>query len=693
MPHHRLAAIVSSLTIATGLLFTSHSEAARPVSIVQPKATAPISRDAISASISQAVAKVKPALVRIHVVSVDYGGGREVKQEGYGSGVIISPQGYVITNHHVAGNAVQISCTLTTKEEINATLVGTDPLADIAVLRLQPAQPRQFPSATFGDSAKLRVGDSVFAMGSPLSFSQSVTMGVVSNTELIIPEIFGDEKMTLDGEDVGSVVRWIGHDAEIFPGNSGGPLVNMQGEIVGINEISIGLSGAIPGNLARSVANQLIASGKVRRSWLGFTVQPLLSTVPVKHGVLIADVEKDSAAQTAGFQPGDILIQLNGQPIDVHYKEELPIFNQAVMNLPIGKQVSAIVLRGTEKLTLHVTPQERQAKTSKIEEIKSWGICALTLHDSAGIKRKTPNKNAVVVTSIRPGGPADSAKPPLIEGDMILTINGKIINNLNEFQSVTDEALAKGGENTALTVMFMRDNESCLTVINFTSPMSQLPAHDIRKAWLPVGFQVLTTDLAKALGLGDRTGVRITQLYDDPSIEKSGLQVGDIVTEIDGTPIQASQPEDTDVLPTMIRQYKVGSTVDLTVIREKDTKKISIQLAQSPKQARELKKYRDENFDFTVRDIAFADRLKEDWTPQETGVIIETVGEGSWAALGRLHPGDLLNMVNEKSITNVDDLATVMSAIAKEQPKSIILRVKRHDQNMFLEIHGSWPHH
>src|SRR5262249_49366418 len=153
-----------------------------------------------------------------------------------GSGTIISADGFVVTNHHVAGRPRRIMCTLSTHEEVPADLVGTDPLSDIAVIKLHPDKPRGVPVARFGDSDKLARGQSVLAMGSPLALSQSVTLGIVSNLEMIMPQSSGGD--LLDGEDVGTIVRWIGHDAAIYPGNSGGPLVNLAGEIVGVNEIS-----------------------------------------------------------------------------------------------------------------------------------------------------------------------------------------------------------------------------------------------------------------------------------------------------------------------------------------------------------------------------------------------------------------------------------------------------------------------
>ena len=209
-----------------------------------------------SNQIEPAIQKVYPALVRIYVVVEEPGGGRMERERAAGSGAIISSDGYIVTNHHVAGNAIRITCTMADGEEVEATKIGTDPLADIAVLKLKretrkhPDAP--LPVAVWGDSNQLKVGDVVLAMGCPMAVSQSVTQGIVSNTQLILPRSM-DGAFRLDGENVGQIVRWIGHDAVIFGGNSGGPLVNLRGEIVGINELGLGsLGGAIPTNLART---------------------------------------------------------------------------------------------------------------------------------------------------------------------------------------------------------------------------------------------------------------------------------------------------------------------------------------------------------------------------------------------------------------------------------------------------------
>src|SRR5664280_220094 len=268
------------------------------------------SPSALRSQIDSAIARVKPALVRIRVVSTEYGEGREMKMQEVGSGAIITKDGYIITNHHVAGHAKRMFCTLWNREEIEAELVGTDPLTDISIIRLKPDKPREFEPAAFGDSSAMRVGDSVLAMGSPMALSQSVTLGIISNTELVMPRFWGAYgQFRLDGENVGGLVRWIGHDAAIYGGNSGGPLVNLRGEIIGINEISFGLGGAIPGNLAKSAAAELMAAGRIRRSWLGVDVQPLFKHSQKEHGVLISGVLDHSPAGDAGIEAGDLLLR------------------------------------------------------------------------------------------------------------------------------------------------------------------------------------------------------------------------------------------------------------------------------------------------------------------------------------------------------------------------------------------------
>ena len=288
-------------------------------------ATDPTIAPALRSQIDSAIAKVKPALVRIRVVSTEYSEGREVKMQAVGSGAIITKDGYLITNHHVAGHAARIFCTLWNREEIEAELVGTDPLTDIAILKLKPDHPVEFKAAEFGDSSKIQVGEYVLAMGSPMALSQSVTLGIISNTEMTMPRFWGSSRrFRLDGEDVGALVRWIGHDAAIYGGNSGGPLVNLRGKIIGINEISYGLGGAIPGNLAKSVAEQIMAKGRSSGAGSAWTCNRSSSVPTDKRGVLVSGVIEHSPADKAGFKPGDVLLRLGGSATDVRFEEQMP---------------------------------------------------------------------------------------------------------------------------------------------------------------------------------------------------------------------------------------------------------------------------------------------------------------------------------------------------------------------------------
>jgi serine protease Do len=215
-------------------------------------------------------------------------------------------------------------------------------------------------------------------MGSPLALSQSITMGIVSNTELIIPS-FWREEMTLDGEDVGSMVRWIGHDAQIEHGNSGGPLVNLKGQVIGINEINIGLAGAIPSNVAKVVAAEIIKSGKVSRSWIGVNVQSMLKSSLLKKGVLVGGVIPGGPADTAGLKVGDIITKVADKDVSARFAEEMPIFNQTVAALPVGKESNMTVIRDGKEIVLKITPQERPEAEPRPREFKQWGMCVSNL--------------------------------------------------------------------------------------------------------------------------------------------------------------------------------------------------------------------------------------------------------------------------------------------------------------------------
>jgi serine protease Do len=643
-----------------------------------------------TAEVQAALAKVAPSLVRIHVVSVDFQDGRELKREASGSGTIITPDGLVITNHHVAGRTRAITCTLANREEIPAELVGTDPLSDIAVLRLRPATPRTFPVATFGDVTKLKVGDRVLALGSPLALSQSVTMGIVSNTEMIMPGMFWPfNRMTLDGEDVGSIVRWVGHDAAIFGGNSGGPLVNMQGEIVGINEISLGLAGAIPADLAREVAEEIMRDGRVKRGWIGLEIQPLLTSSHATRGALVGGTIEGSPAADAGFASGDILVKLAGRDVLVRFAEEVPVFNQLVMRLPIGKPVDATVRRDGAEKTLRVTPAERESVDARIRELPLVGITASNLTGWAAKELKRTSRDGVRVRGVRPGGPADEAKPALRDDDVILSVDERPTVTFDALEGVVD-ALTRGKDvRVPALVAFDRAGERLLTVVELGRPGLEDPGLEARKAWVPISVQVLTRELAERLNLSGRMGVRVTRVFGGAA-EASGLKVGDVITALDGNPVEASQPSDANLFATLIRQYKIGSTAKLTIVRNGKPMDVSVKLDTSPRLPREMKKYEDPSFEFRVRDIAAADRISSRLAADQSGVLVDAVREGGWAALGHLADGDVLLTIDGEAVADVEAVQRKMVRVAEAKPRSVVFKVRRGIRTFFVELETGW---
>lgn len=675
----RLGRLITTLVVVT--LSAGTAAAQKPTQHPVPGQTA---------AVDAALAKVAPSLVRIHVVMIDHQDGREVKREGSGSGTIIRPEGYVLTNHHVAGRTRSITCTLASREEIPADLVGTDPLSDIAILKLRPSKPRVFPAARFGDASKLRVGESVLALGSPLALSQSVTMGIVSNTEMIMPGMFWPfNRMTLDGEDVGSIVRWIGHDAPIFGGNSGGPLVNMQGEIVGVNELSMGLAGAIPSDLAQEVSAAIIKDGKVRRSWIGLEVQPLLKSSSAPKGALVGGAIEGSPAAKAGFMSGDVLIRLGGRAIDVRFAEELPLFNQFVMRLPQGQPVDAVVVRNGVDTSLRVVPGDRENVEARVNELPLLGITASNLTSWSAKELKRDDRAGVRVRGIRPGGPADDAKPPLKKDDVIVSLDGKPIRDLDALVEAIERLSHAEGSAVPSLVMFDRRTERLLTVVEVGRAGLHDPGLEARKAWIPVSVQAVTAELADKLGVPGRSGVRVTRVL-GTSAASGGLQVGDIVTAIDGTPVQATQPSDAELFSTMIRQYKIGSSVTLSTLRGRDERQVTVKLDASPRLPREMKKYEDSSFEFRVRDVATADRAEAGLPEGQPGVLVEAVREGGWAALGHLADADIILAIDGVPMPDVATVQKKMEAVAASRPSALVLKVRRGIRTFFVELQTGW---
>jgi serine protease Do len=656
-----------------------------------PAQTTPAEGD-LRPAVEAAIGRVYPALVRIHVVAVSYENGREIKSESSGSGVIIAPEGYVITNHHVAGKGLRIRCTLADRQELEARLVGTDPLTDIAVVQLDLARRESavpLPVARFGDSDGLAVGDRVLAMGSPLALSQSVTLGIVSNLEMTMPELFWPATIELDGEETGSLVKWIGHDAQIFPGNSGGPLANLEGEIVGINEISLGLAGAIPGNLARDVARELIEQGAVRRSWLGLQLQPLLDGERVERGALVASVVPGSPAAAAGLEAGDLLVSWDGTPVHARYGEELPGINRLMLETPVGREVELGIRRGGEPRTIRATTVERGAAQGVESEISGLGITAreLTLLSARELNRDPGS--GVLVSSVRPGAAASEARPPLQPGDILVALGEAPVRRLAELVSLVESHADDPGD-ARILLGFERGSERLLSAVRLGRRDSRDRSAEAVKAWVPVATQVLTTELAEALGVASLGGVRVSEVHDGLQAPSPGVRVGDVFTRIDGVEIPATQLEDAEVFASLIRQYPIGAEVELEGLRDGEPLRVRVTLVESPRSERELAEYRDERFDFSARDLTFHDRRDPRLESGQSGALVTGVESGGWAALARLAVGDIVIAVDGRPVLSGDELRAEMRRVAEQRAPRVVFLVRRGVSTLFLELEPDW---
>jgi serine protease Do len=522
-------------------------------------------------------------------------------------------------------------------------------------------------------------------LGSPATLSQSLTRGVVSNAALVLPDSI---RMILDGENVGEAVRWILHDASIFGGNSGGPLVNGRGEIIGINELGVAnLGGAIPGNLARAVADQLIAHGKVTRGWSGLTVQPILEAGGPASGVLVADVAAGSPAEQAGLAAGDVVRAVDGHAIEGTKENAVASFTRLEMGRMPGENFVVEYQRASVRQTARLTLETREAAQAKETELTEWGAVMRDITRKLAREDRLPDQRGAWLDNIRPGGPAGQAEPELRRQDVVVAVDGRAVASVAELQMLTDELLPDTPNATrTVLVDFRRNGAGLSSVVELrrSNPRSVTP--QARKAWLGIASQPLTPKLATRLALKADGGARVTQIYPGTTAESAGLQVGDVILALDGAPVAARRAEDADVLARMIRQYRAGTTAVITLWRAGQKLDVSVALPEQPTPSAEMPFWEEIDLEFAVRDVAFDDRVRLQLPLAAAGVLVESVVPSGWAALAGLRGDDLIMQADGVAVGGVEALKAAREAAVQSGREWWVLLAQRRGQTYFLEL-------
>jgi serine protease Do len=362
-----------------------------------------------------------------------YGGSpSKQKQMGEGSGVIVDPKGYILTNYHVVAEADKITVRLFDGRELKGRIQGTDPKTDLAVVHVEA---NDLPVATLGDSDKLQVGEWAIAIGSPFGLEETVTVGVIS-------------AKGRTGLGTGTYEDFIQTDASINPGNSGGPLVNIDGEVIGVNAMIIqpgqGIGFAIPINLAKNIMSDLIKHREVVRPWMGIGLQDLTSdlmehfNLKEKEGALISQIYEGSPSEKADLKVGDIIVDIDGKKI----KNSQDVVRE-VLKKQVGQKIEIEVLREGKPIKVPVTtakmPSEPKEQKAGQREMKEWfGFQVRPITPEIAKQLGLTKAEGVVITGVEVGSVAQEAG--LREGDVILEVNRQKIRNEDDYRKAMGKA-------------------------------------------------------------------------------------------------------------------------------------------------------------------------------------------------------------------------------------------------------------
>ena len=405
--------------------------------------------------------RVKPWVV--HIEAVKKQGSQKYKIVG--SGLILKSDGYIITNDHLVDEASLITVTLPNMEKLEARLLGTDRHTDLALIKIDPAQ--KLPEPLLGDSSSVSVGEWIIAVGNPYGFDRTVYFGIVSGKGRTLATMSSYQEGDSGFE---FTTDFIQTDASIDPGSSGGPLVNLKGEVIGINSMGLGrgISFTIPIDTVKEVIGKLMTQGRLSRGWIGLSIQPLTTELAdyfkagLEGGVLVSDIQEDSPAKAAGFRQGDIITDFGGKKVKAKNEEELNQVSQLIWAADVGSRIPVRVRRGKSFVPLKVTVAE-QPKIQARELETSWGFNVKEITQEIYRDFLLENRNGVIVTFVEPGTPGGEAQ--LFEGDIISAVDGARVRDFGEFEK---EYLKLKNEAGRVLLLIKRRKDSLFTLLEIS---------------------------------------------------------------------------------------------------------------------------------------------------------------------------------------------------------------------------------
>ena len=384
---------------------------------------------------------IKPAVVHIEVVKKT----GQIKYKSMASGLVVDRKGFILTNDHVVNDAKSVTVTLPSKIEYPAEIIGTDKQTDLALLKIVTEE--ELFVAKLGNSDDVQVGEWVIAVGNPFGFDRTVSLGIVSGKGRVLANLPLETQLIND---------FIQTDAAIDPGSSGGPLVNLRGEVIGINSIGFGRGQGftIPINTANEVKDKLLISGTIQRGWLGVAIQPLSRDYarylddPEREGILIADIIPDSPAEKAGLLPGDIVVEYDGEKISAEKEDDLNKFRVLVSQTEVGAPARLKIARDGKDTSITIEIS-KQPKVKADEFEAEWGITVKEITDAMYRQNMLEDREGVMVSFVEVGGVASTAL--LREGDVIKKVERFEIKSLDDFKASVEQV--KDREQIMLTVM------------------------------------------------------------------------------------------------------------------------------------------------------------------------------------------------------------------------------------------------